>query len=918
LVTGKFITPQGRQTPVGSYPVNLLLSPDGRFVVVTNVGFRQYLSVLSTADGHLVSQLDFNDTRARGKDKKGDDLHGKKQGLFYGLAWGANSQGKTTLYVSRGAEDQVSILTLDGGGKLESTGRSLRNAPAATSQRGGTLAVPHHVAGLALSADGRRLFVANNIGEPDHDMTSSLSVMDVSAVGPEMGRPIRLSPVVKGAKTEPAPPKPAIPLRGAVKAQVRLPGYPLAVAAITRGPIAGRKLYVTSEQVGGVSVLDARAGQERGLRRIATGTQPSALLLDKAQRRLFVVNSGSDTLSIIDTARDKVIQTVLLRPNEARGLLGATPTGLALSPDERQLFITLADMNAVAVMTLPAPPRSDAAVPATAALTGYIPVGWAPTACVVSPDGKRLLVSNAKGVAARNPNGTPLPNLSERPQYIQNVIEGTVSTIPIPTAATLERMTSQTLLNNRFNALSAASTLNAGGSKSAGAFVNPGIKHVIYIVKENRTYDQVLGDLPRGNADPSLVLFGRDVTPNQHALAERFALLDNFYCCAEVSADGWNWSTAGMVSAYTSRNVPYSYSSRARTYDQEGVNNGIPVDLKGIPDVGRTASGYIWDACARAGVSYRGYGFFTYSPKVEGETEGDPENPSPSPETPKSAPTPPKNLPTKKALVGRTDENFRSFDMTYADSEAWVKYGCPSPKQMRAHGRYNAPSRFTEWKREFDGFVAKKQMPQFMMVRLPRDHTQGTTPDASSPRAMVADNDYAVGQMVEAISHSPFWKSTAIFIVEDDAQNGYDHVDAHRSTSYVISPFVAKATQDSHFHNTDSTLRTMELLLGIPPMNQYDAIAPPFEFLKGKPDNAAPYTAILPAKSIVAEVNTRTAYRAADSKRLINAHREESAPDEELNDILWHAIKGRHVPAPARRYGLILHSKEDEDEDDDD
>jgi YVTN family beta-propeller protein len=608
------------------------------------------------------------------------------------------------------------------------------------------------------------------------------------------------------------------------------------------------------------------------------------MTLDKAQARLFIANAGSDTISIIRTDTDKVEKTILMRPADGRGLPGATPTGLTLSPDEKTLYVTLSDMNAVALVNI-----------AKGSVEGYLPVGWYPTAVVASPDGERLFVANAKGIAERNPNGKPVPGIEGRAQYIQNIIEGTVSTIDLTEARRdLATHTKSVLANNKVR----PDMLKLARQ----ALKNPGIEHVIYIIKENRTYDQVLGDLPVGNADKSLVLFGRDVTPNLHALAERFVLLDNFYCSAEVSGDGWNWSTQGMANSYVSRNVPYGYSNRARVYDYEGSNNGVPVDRLGIPDVATTAGGYIWDACAKKNVSFRNYGFF----------QDDFELPR---KTAEEGTQGLKNEPAKKALAGKHNPDFRFYDTAFADSEAWVKHGLvPAPKQLKSYGSQNDPSRMTTWLREFNEFVKKGNLPRFQMVRLGRDHTAGTTAGQYSPRAMVADNDYAVGQLVEAVSKSPYWKKTAIFIVEDDAQNGYDHVDAHRSIAFVVSPYIRKGTMDSRFYNTDSVLHTMEALLGLDPMNQYDAIAPVLSVFTAQAENDTPYEAILPAKEIIGQINNQQAYRAKDSERLLNPLQEESAPDEELNDILWHSIKGKNIPAPARRYGIRTHADNDEEE----
>jgi YVTN family beta-propeller protein len=831
LVTGKAITPEGTQTDVGSFPANILLSPDGKFVVVTNTGFRQYLSVLSVETGKVVSRIEVG--KARSNDKAG---------LYYGLAFDAYAK-PPVLYAARGAEESVAVYTLGTGGTLTDTGQRL-SAPSPVPDKKS----PNHIAGIALSGGGGRLFAANNHTSQQTELKGELTIFDTSTRKP-LGT-------------------------------VRLPGFPFGVACVTNSPLTQGKhkpfVYVTSERDGVVSVVDP--SEQKVVKEIATGASPTALLLDRSQKRLFVANSGSDTVSIIDTVTDRVTRTILLRPDDARGLPGATPTGMALSPDEKMLYVTLADMNAVGVVDLD-----------DGKLEGYIPVGWYPTSVVVSPDGRQLFVANAKGINTRNPNGK---DVGEHGKYIQNIIEGTVSTIPVPAQGDLSRLTAQTLLNNR---------VAVARQRPSSLLKNPGIEHVIYIIKENRTYDQVLGDLPQGNGDPSLCMFPREVTPNQHALAERFVLLDNFYCCAEVSADGWNWSTAGMANEYVARNAPYNYSGRGKTYDFEGQNNGVPVDLLGLKDVATAPGGYIWDAVIKKGLAMRNYGFFVsfVDPATRGK-EGD-----------RAAAE--ENVPNKKALEGRTDTDFRLYDNNYADSEAWVLHNTPHAKQLKSYGKFNAPSRFTEWKREFDAYVKSGKMPRFMTIRLGNDHTMGTTPGAPSPRAMVADNDFAVGQLVEAVSNSPFWKKTAIFIVEDDAQNGFDHVDAHRSIAFVISPFVKKATVDSRFYNTDSVLRTMGLLLGTPPMSQYDAVAPPLAVFGIKAENDAPYKAMLPAKRIVGEINKATAYRAADSAKLDFATAD-TIDDDLLNDILWHSVMGKDALKPSLRYGLRLHAGEEEAE----
>ena len=634
-------------------------------------------------------------------------------------------------------------------------------------------------------------------------------------------------------------------------------GFPLDVASI------GPDVLATSERDGLVSIV--RTGGR--VDDVKVGRNPTHLL--PTPEGVYVAVSGSDAIALLDPAAGRIRRTVLLRPPAFRGLPSCTPLGMAV--DRENLYAALGDLNAVAVIDRK-----------TGTVRGYLPTGWYPTAVAVTPAG-RLFVANAKGTKTRNPNG--------KGGYVLNILEGTVGMIDLQTALKgLGASTRQVLAN-------------AGADRKPAKLANPGITHVIYIVKENRTYDNVFGDLPGANGDPSLTLFPREVTPNQHALAERFGVLDNFYVCADVSADGWNWSTSGMANEYTARNVPYNYSGRGRSYDQEGETNGVPVDRHGLPDVAESAGGYIWDAARRARVSLRNYGMFVGDVEALGARR-------PGNDDPEA-----RDVPSKRALLGVTDESFRQYDLEYPDSEAFLKSGIDAPHKLKRFGAFGSPSRVSEWRREFDGYVKSGKLPALTLLRLPRDHTRGTAAGASSARAMVADNDYAVGQVVEAVSHSPFWASTAICVLEDDAQAGLDHVDAHRSIALVVSAHNRPATAsgppvDSRFYNTDSMLRTIELLLGIRPMTAYDATADPIAVFGVKGGNARPYDAILPARAILSEVNLRTSYRARDSERLIDRFREESAPDLELNDILWHSIRGRAV-APAV-YGATA-----EDEDDD-
>jgi len=738
---------------------------------------------------------------------------GRNAGLYVGLAF---SPSGTEIYASRGSDHRVGVYSIDDNGKVADTGFTID---------------AEYAAGVAV--DSEHVFVAANHADPKNQMRGWISI----------------------AKTGTPASK-----------RVSLPGYPLAVCVV------GGKAYVSSEQDSALFYVDPLGSFPPY--RIPVGSNPSHITPNRDKSRLFVSNSGSDTLSVVDTASNKVVDSILLRPGGARALPSATPLGSALHPDGKTLFVALADLNAVAVVDT-----------AKGDVRGYIPTGWYPTAVAVTPDGKSLFVANAQGNASRLPNGN---NRS----YIQTLFEGTVARIDV--AGSLEKLaesTKQVLANNQ-----------ADGDilrRARTALRNPGIDHVIYVIKENRTYDQVLGDLPQGNGDPTLTLFPREITPNQHALAERFVLLDNFYCAAEVSGDGWNVSTAGSANAYVKRNVAYGYSGKARPYDYEGTNNGVAPDRAGIVDVARSPGGYVWDRALAKGLSVRNYGMFTDDVQLPRKTAEEGAEGL-------------ENRPTKKALDGVTCPDYRQYDLTFADSEAWAIHQiAPAPKQKPAYGAANDPARITTWRREYLEYARTGTMPKLMLVRLGNDHTAGTSPGMRSPRAMVAENDFALGQLVEAVSKGPYWKKTAILVVEDDAQNGYDHVDAHRSIAFVISPFVPKGSHDSRFFNTDSVLHTIANLLGTEPMTLADATAPVLAVFSDKPDNDSPFEAILPAKRLIEETNQANAYKARESARWINPLREESAPDEMLNEILWRSLRGKDSMVPKRRYGVRMTSHDD-------
>ncbi len=598
----------------------------------------------------------------------------------------------------------------------------------------------------------------------------------------------------------------------------------------------GKTVYVSAWGAAQVAAIDTAS--LRVTRRIPTDDHPNAMAISKDGKRLFVANANSNTVSAIDLASGKTSErvSVALYPKSPAG---STPNALALTPDGRTLFVANADNNDVAVV--------DVSDKGESKVRGFIPVGWYPTALAVSADGKTLYVANGKGGRSHpNPNG-PQPTVPETPQteYIGRLMLGTVSVIPVPDEAALALHSKQVYANAPYSESKRLEVSYSGESAIPHKVGEPSpIQHVIYVIKENRTYDQVFGDMKEGNGDATLTLFGEDVTPNIHALAREFVLLDNFYADAEVSADGHNWSMGAYATDYVEKTWPSTYSSRRKAYDYEGGSAIVA-----------PSAGYIWDACKKAKISYRSYGEWV----VNGRRPGDPGHPS------------------STALEGHIDPLFRGWDLEYSDLE-----------------------RTKRFLSEISRFEKEGSMPRFQVLRLPNDHTMGTHAGALSPRSFVAQNDLALGRLVEGISKSKFWPTTAIFVIEDDAQNGPDHVDAHRTEALAISPYIRRRTVDSTMYSTTSMLRTMELILGIPPMSQYDAAATPmFAAFGGKADTT-PYTA-RPARVSLTDLNPPGAPGAARSGEM-RFDEADAAPDLELNQIIWKAVKGEDsvMPAPVR------------------
>jgi len=529
--------------------------------------------------------------------------------------------------------------------------------------------------------------------------------------------------------------------------------------------------------------------------------------------------------------------------------MGSMPNALAVAPDGNTLYVANGGNNDVAVVDT-----------ATFRIRGLIPTAWFPSAIAVSRDGQSLYVGNMKGLGAgSNPRG---PN-PERPaptaQYIGSMARGTLSVIAVPNAAALRTYMTQVVKNNGFDETQKILTQSPRDMTPHAVPRRVGdpslIRHVIYIIKENRTYDQVLGDFPQGDGDRNLVLFGRDVTPNHHALAETFVLLDNCYADAEVSADGHNWSTAAVATDYVQKMWPANYSNRNRFYDfQGGSSASTPL------------RGYLWEYAARAGLTYRVYGeFFAF----------------------RSKPPAVEPAPFANALAGHLSPAYAGYDLSIRDQ-----------------------ARVDAWEAEFEEFVRRGTVPTLMILSLPNDHTAATRPGYPTPKAMVADNDLALGRIVQTVSRSPIWRETAIFIIEDDAQDGPDHVDAHRTVCLVASPYVRRGVVDHRMYSTVSMLRTIELTLGLPPMSQFDAAAAPMITAFSDTPTLMPYDAVQP-KQPLGEINQKNAYRAKDAIALA-LDRPDEADAQILNAILWHAVKGKHVPMPRPKTAFRSHPLQDD------
>ncbi len=567
---------------------------------------------------------------------------------------------------------------------------------------------------------------------------------------------------------------------------------------------------------------------------ISTGPHPTEIAVHG--NYAFVANANDNSVSVIDLVKHEDIATAStsIYPESPEG---TTTNSVCVSPNGQFVLAANADNNSLTVIDI-----SNIEKPRP---VGFIPVGWYPTKVIELKNGT-VLVLNGKGNRSYPNPGYPLN--SHGPLYIGNLLKGTLSYFKFPDKDKLARYTKQVYADIPYRPNQLKRTISVAdnpipdkvGGKSP-------IKYVFYFIKENRTYDQVFGDIKRGNGDPNITLFGEKITPNLHKIVRSYVLLDNLYCNAEVSADGHNWSDAAYSTDYVDKSWPSNYGNRGAIYDFQG---GEPV---ASPE-----NGYLWNLCERHHIYFRDYGEFCES----------------NPDTSKP------DKPLEKALVGHIDPMYRSWDLAYSDV-----------------------SRYEHWDEDFTRLLAENKVPHLSIIWLPNDHTWGTEKGAHTPQAMVAQNDYAFGLFVDRISHSKIWPETAIFSIEDDAQAGPDHVDCHRTEGIVISPYCKRHFVDNTMYSTASMLRTIELILGVPPMSQYDAAATPMynAFTMKKDDE--PFDAVEPMTNI----HARNPLGAYGQRRMDNMDFavEDAVPPQLFNEILWKFIKGRNSVAPAPRYSIL-------------
>jgi len=776
------IHPVGEQVALGDFPVGLAVDPRGGFAAVLHAGYGR----------HEVRLVDLESLRTVAAARLNE--------TFCGVAFSADGR---TLVCSGASDGVLHVFTV-------SAGRLLERADVRVAEKDG----PGVVAGFALSRDGRSAVVA---------LAFDSRVVRVDLASGARSWTALLEDGPRTAVRRPA---------GAAAPNEVLAGRELAADADPLNVVWDERrgrAYASLWGESCVAVLDAADG--RVIARWPTGLHPNEMALSR-DGRLFVANGGLNTVTVLDAGdgRPTEVLSSSFMPGDPPG---STPDSLALSPDGRTLYVANAYTNTIAVF--------DVAARGAARPLGFIPTGWFPSAVRLTPDGARLLVVSARGLVPR-----ANPGLGEHRQAIAGLYPGSLGVVPLPRRGAYARaLTEWTRIAQKCRPAPAAQPRPGDPIPARPGDPSP-IRYVIYIIKENRTYDQVFGDMRQGNGDPSLCLFPERVTPNLHAIARQFVLLDNFYANAEVSAGGHEWSMAGYASEFVEKSWPVYYG-RA----DEGTH--VPYPAEGHYAAALPALGYLWDRAAAAGVTYRSYGEFTENPEKPGDAAWS----------------------TMPALRGHLDPAYRGWDLKYPDRR-----------------------RADEFIAQLRGYEASGAMPRLQIVRLPQDHTAGSRAGDWTPEAMVADNDLAVGRVVEALSHSRYWGQSAVFVVEDDAQDGPDHVDAHRTEALVAGPFVRRGFVDSTPYTTCSMLRTIELILGLEPMSQFDAAAAPMRDSFQAGSDATPFCAVEESVD-VGRMNARKG-PLADLSSKFDFSREDRVDEQAFNRVIWSAVRGEGslMPAP--------------------
>jgi len=796
--SNQILRPAGFQVSLPGRPVDLSLISEGNFLLVKNI---KSLDLIGLKDKTLMQSLPY----------------GKCGASFTGICL---SKDNSHIYVSE-ATNKILIARFDKGNRLSWEAPLIIPAPAIGGDPG--------PGGLVLNASESRLYVT---------LSRSNSLAYINLADKSVKEiPVGICPY-------------GVILASDAKAYVTNWGG--------RKPVAGESTYNSSgSQVlvdpktgiandGSVSVVDLK--QDRSVKEIKVGLHPSGMVLSPDRSLLYVACANSDVIDLIDTRKDEKIGEIPVRAtNEA--LFGSAPNALAISPDGKYLYVANGTENAVCAIETGSENR----------VAGRIPTGWYPGSVVISKTGNVLYVANVKGTGSRNKG-------AGRGGFNSHDHLGSVSIIPVPDKAALSKMTDVVSQNNSLSKTLKNNSLSGGTPQQVALPLFPGqpsfLKHVVYIIKENRTYDQVLGDMPQGNGDTSLVQFGRHVTPNHHKLAESFVLMDNFYCSGTLSADGHQWTDEAYVTDYLEK----SFGDFTRSYPYDG-NDALAY----------ASSGFIWDNVLRHGLTFRNYGEF-----VNAEI-----------------------LPLTSNYLDILND-FRKGTKNVsirakANLEQIIPYTCPTfiGFPIKVPDIYRA----SEFIKELHEYEKTGNFPNFTIMLLPGDHTSGTRPGLPTPGAAVADNDFALGQIVEAISASKFWNETAIFVTEDDPQAGLDHVDGHRTVGFVISPYVKRNEVVSTYYSQINMVRTMENILGIPPMNQLDNAAEPMSDCFTDSPDFTPYHAVqsnIPPDEVNPPLSGLSGKQLSWAKKSLEQDLDDydRIDEDTFNRIIWHAMKGYDRPYP--------------------